>query len=133
MNIQTLAYEQTESGPKKVERSAWLPWIGGLVFALLVAFSLFAVATPAQAAPGQSTIPAPGHTKLLGPIDQIVSATEWVVAGVPVHLTAATRVDERVAPATVGAWARVEGQGDGSGGLHAGRIKILPPHPFVKL
>ncbi len=133
MNIQTVTQEQTEFSRKKGARSAWLPWVGGLVFALLVAFSLLAVATPAQADVGQSTIPAADRTELLGPIDQIVSSTEWVVAGIPVRLTTATRVDERVAPAIVGAWAKVEGQGDGSGGLNADRIKILPPHPFVKL
>lgn len=133
MNIQTVVHEQRESSQKKVGRSVWLPLIGGLVFALLAAFSLFASAAPAQAAAGQSTIPGPGHTELLGPIDQIVSPTEWVVAGIPVYLTAATRLDERVAPATVGAWAKVEGQGDGSGGLNAARIKILPSAPFVKL
>ena len=133
MNIQTVAQEQTESSQKKVERPVWLPWVGGLVFALIAAFSLFAVAAPAQAAVGQSTIPEVGHTELLGPIDQIVSSTEWVVAGIPVHLTAATRMDERVAAATVGAWAKVGGQGDGGGGLNAARIKILLAHPFVKL
>lgn len=133
MNIQTVTQERTEFSQKRAADRIWLPWVGGLVFALFAAFSLFAAATPAQASVGQSTIPATNRTELLGPIDQMVSSTEWMVAGIPVHLTATTRVDERVAPATVGAWAKVEGQGDGSGGLNAARIKILPPHPFVKL
>jgi len=133
MNIQTVVQERTDPTRSRVERPAWLGWVGGLVFALLAAFSLFAVVTPAQAAAGQSTIPGVERTELLGPIEQIVSSTEWVVAGIPVHLTSGTRVDERVSAATVGAWAKVEGQGDGSGGLNAVRIKILPPSPYVKL
>lgn len=133
MNIQTSAQERTESGQNQVERPAWLPWIGGLLFAFLTIFSIFALVTPAQAAVGQATIPEAERTELLGPIDQMVSATHWVVAGVSIHLTSTTRVDERVAVAAVGAWARVEGTGDGTGGLNAVRIKILPPHPYVKL
>ncbi|MBI3958624.1 MAG: hypothetical protein HY328_07430 [Chloroflexi bacterium] len=133
MNIQTIAQERTVPIQNGIQRRAWLPWVGGILFALLCALSFFTVAAPAQAAVGQSTIPQRERTELLGPIDQIGSANEWVVAGVPVHLTATTRVDERVAPAAVGAWARVEGQGDGIGGLNAARIKILPTHPHIKL
>lgn len=108
-------------------------WIGALCLLLLWGLSLLGGTPAAYGASGQSTIPEVERTKLLGPIDQITSASEWVVAGIPVHLSGATKVDERVGQAVVGAWARVDGQGDGSGGLNAYRIKILPVHPAIKL
>lgn len=130
MNSQTQT-QQTFSLPR---RSTWTRWTLALAFGLLSLLSLIALTVPAQAASPLSTIPPQnGETELVGPIDQIVSSSEWIVAGIPVHLTAATRVDERVAVPAPGGWAKVEGQGDGAGGMNAQRIKILPVLPQIKL
>lgn len=108
-------------------------WIVALCLLLLWGLSLAGGTPAAYGASAQNTIPEVERTKLLGPIDQILSDSEWVIAGIPVHLSRTTKVDERVGQAVVGAWARVDGQGDGSGGLNASRIKILPVHPAIKL
>jgi hypothetical protein len=86
------------------------------------------------AAPLHQTVPPPPAvlTILTGPI-QVISDTQWTVASVPIHITGETVINERAGAAEVGMWARVEGQGDGSGGLTAVRIKVLPVKPFVKL
>jgi hypothetical protein len=87
-----------------------------------------------QAAPLQQTVPPPPAelTTLTGPIEAI-SDTQWTVGTVPVHITSQTTINERAGEAAVGMWARVEGHGDGSGGLTAVRIKVLPALPFVKV
>lgn len=133
MNIHTERHTNPMETLNVTRSQKRMGWVGGILFALFCALSLIFVASPAQAADSQSTIPQRARTELLGPIDEIVSESEWIVAGISVHLTSTTRIDQRVAPAAAGAWVRAEGVGDGVGGLNAARIKILPPHPNVKL
>ncbi len=108
------------------------PWLFFLAFAAILFVGY--TATNLEASPAQSTVPPIAlKTRLTGPIDS-TSPTEWVVAGITVHITADTRIDERARQSTIpGGWARVIGQGDGQGGLIAARIKILPPKHFVGL
>ena len=108
------------------------PWLFFLAFAAILFVGY--TATTLEASPAQSTVPPIAlKTRLTGPIDS-TSPTEWVVAGITVHITDDTRIDERARQSTIpGGWARVIGEGDGQGGLIAARIKILPPKPFVGL
>lgn len=107
-------------------------WLWAIAFALFLGVA-WAAAPHAQPALAQ-TVPPPNAkpTVLVGPI-LAISDGEWVVAGVSVAVGPATRIDERVGPSEVGAWARVIGAGDDAGGLTADRIKILPVLPFIKL
>lgn len=102
-------------------------WIGIVALFLL----LSRVAPAAEAAVRGSTIP-PLPTVLVGPIIA-TSDSEWVVAGVTVEITEGTRINERMNSAQPTRWARVEGVPNGSGGLIATRIKVLPPHPFIQI
>lgn len=123
----------TRKSSSALRRFRGMTWGASLLFALLCTLALTGMTGLAQTADAQNTIPPRERTELLGPIEQMTSSSEWVVAGISVHLSPTTRLDERVGPATVGAWAKVEGQGDGSGGLNAQRIKILPERPHMKL
>ena len=133
MQSQTMTTNDATTTFSPHNRRRQIVWIGALCLLLLWGLGLAGGTPAAHGANGQSTIPEIERTKLLGPIDQILSDSEWVIAGIPVHLSGATKVDERAGQALVGAWARVDGQGDGSGGLNAYRIKILPVHPAIKL
>jgi hypothetical protein len=112
------------------------PW---LLLALFVAVAAFAMlSAPNVLWANNGTVPPPPTpelvTVLVGPVDSLADdGGSLVVAGVFISKTAETRVDERVGPLAVGAWARVEGNGDGGGGLVAKRIKVLPPLPMIKL
>lgn len=113
-----------------------MTWGASLLFALLCTLALTGLnglTGQAQAAELQSTVPPRERTELLGPIDEMTSSSEWIVAGISVHLSPTTRIDERVAPAAPGVWVKVEGRGDGSGGLNAHRIKVLPDRPHMKV
>ncbi|MFZ1756206.1 MAG: DUF5666 domain-containing protein [Caldilineaceae bacterium] len=127
------SHTEIQSSSISARRATGSFWMLVLAFGLLALLSLVSLASPLQAAVLSATIPPQEKSELLGPIDQIVSGSEWIVAGISVHITTTTRVDERVAPAAPGEWAKIEGKGDGSGGLHAYRIKILPVHPHIKL
>ncbi|RME51275.1 MAG: hypothetical protein D6790_20155, partial [Caldilineae bacterium] len=111
-----------------VEKRRFHPWLFLAAFVALLAAGYFFQGSTANA---QGTIPAV-ETRLIGPIDDMTNDL-WHVAGVPVTITAETRIDDRVGAPAVGKWARVTGHGDGSGGLVAARIKVLPPLPFVRL
>jgi hypothetical protein len=133
MNTQTdisqTIHVKEQSRPASVGRLlAWL--LALLVFGW---FGLSKMET-SLAAPLNQTVPPPPAvlTILTGPIQEITD-TLWIVASVPVTITSETVINERAGAAEVGMWARVEGQGDGSGGLTAVRIKVLPVLPFVKL
>lgn len=102
-------------------------WIGMVAIFLGLGF----VAPTTEASVRNSTIP-PLLTVLVGPVSAI-SETNWEVAGVDVQITEKTRINERIHPAQPTRWARVEGVPNGSGGLVAYRIKVLPPLPFVKI
>jgi hypothetical protein len=109
------------------------PWLIGFSFIALLLLSHYA---PTQAvAPKQSTIPSvPGLlTEIRGPITAIDSSTLWFVAGIPVTRDSATRYSDRYAPAEVGRWVRVQGRGDGRGGLLATRVQTSAPQDFVRV
>jgi hypothetical protein len=112
------------------------PWLLVVLFLTVAAFAMLAAPNVLWANNG--TVPPPPTpelvTVLVGPVDSLADdGGSLVVAGVFISKTAETRVDERVGALAVGAWARVEGNGDGGGGLVAKRIKVLPPLPMIKL
>ena len=111
------------------------PWLLALLFMAIAGLSL--VAAPGVSWATFGTVPPPPPTPvtvLVGPVDSSSPESDTLtVAGVVVQTTDATRIDERVGPLVADAWVRVEGAGDGNGGLVALRIKVLPPMPLVKL
>lgn len=116
--------------PVESPRSLWRWWPLILLFSAFLFLSQF---TDVRSASSGGTIPPPPGqlTELIGPIDEMVSDSEWIVAGVPVHLSEETRIAERAGPAQVGSWVRVQGEGDGNGGLNALRVKVISPRLFV--
>lgn len=111
------------------------PWLLAILFAAVVGLSL--MAAPGVTWANFGTLPPPPPTPvtvLVGPVSSVsLESNTLTVAGVIVQTTDATRIDERVGLLTPDAWARIDGSGDGSGGLVALRIKVLPPMPLVKL
>jgi mRNA-degrading endonuclease toxin of MazEF toxin-antitoxin module len=115
---------------------------------LFVLFFLLIAALSAVAAPGITranlnfgTVPPPPEaplTLLVGPVEEVASdGASITVAGVLVTIGPDVKVDERVGPLVVGAWARVYGYGEtsdeGVNLLRAVRIKVLPRMPLVRL
>lgn len=130
MNMLRRPNSNDQNGAPAVWRKLAL-WFGIAVFVLLLArFAPGTVSAEVQ----QSTVPPDpaSLTILIGPIDSI-SPTQWIVAGIPVTVDEATRLNERQRLAAEDNWARVEGTPDDAGGLIAARIKVLPQQPFVQL
>ena len=102
---------------------AWL-----LAFALL---GLMGLSAPVLAAPAA---PAVNETELTGPVQMrpTDSVGDWTVAGITVTVNTATVIEERVGPALVGSWVKVEGTASG-GVITAHRLKVMPAQSNVKL
>lgn len=106
-------------------------WLGVVVVVLLAGRLAPTTSVPNTYA---STVPPTPEmlTILVGPIENM-GPTGWTVAGIPIQLGDSTRLNERQATVELNNWARVEGYPDGSGGLIAYRIKVLPQQPAVRL
>lgn len=105
-----------------------------VVLAWLLAFMVLGLSglpTTVHAAPAMLTA---GQTELTGPVQIRPAATagDWTVAGITVTVNNATIVEERVGPALVGAWVKVEGTAS-AGAITAQRIKVMPAQANVKL
>ncbi|MBP7960393.1 MAG: hypothetical protein KBG20_04915 [Caldilineaceae bacterium] len=102
---------------------AWL-----LAFAVL---GLMGLSAPVMAAPAAPLV---NETELTGPVQMrpTDSVGDWTVAGITVTVNSATVIEERVGPALVGAWVKVEGAASG-GVITAHRLKVMPAQASVKL
>jgi hypothetical protein len=106
------------------------------VFFFLIVAGLSLVAAPGVSWANFGTVPPPPTpvTVLVGPVSSYTPGSQTMtVAGVPVTLADDTKFDERVGPLAQGVWVRIEGHGDGLGGLAALRVKVLPAMPLIRL
>ncbi len=115
----------------------WVLPLLAVIFVSMLALAQFA--TSHADSGSQFTIPPKpvNLTELTGPITDM-GANTWKVAGVTIHIITTgpnhTRINKRIEnPHANKTWARVQGIGDGKGGLTATRIKVLPPQQFVRL
>lgn len=117
------------------------PGLFVLFFLLIAGLSMVAAPGITRANLNFGTVPPPPEaplTLLVGPVDEVANdGASITVAGVLVTIGDDVKVDERVGPLAVGAWARVFGYGetteDGTTILRAVRIKVLPRMPLVRL
>src|SRR5688572_12147958 len=98
------------------------PWLFIMLCLTVIGLGLVAAPGVIQANANNGTVPPPPPeplTILVGPVDGLpengATATlpEFTVAGVPISPAADVQLDERVGELVNGAWARVEGNGNG--------------------
>lgn len=133
MNMLAAPRSAADNTTSSVQSRRLSNWILAFLFLSILGLTL-------RSAPlfAQGTVPPPPPadpiTVLVGPVESVdLPNNTLVVAGIAIATNASTAIDERVGPLEAGAWARIEGNSDGAGGLVALRIKVLPAMPLIKL
>lgn len=104
-----------------------------ILAAILAFLVILALAAPVVLAEGPSPEPPENPTvNFIGAIQEKPSATEWVVSGVTVRLTAQTVVNEQAGPADVGATVQVVGIRQQDRSVLAHVIKVLRPPALLR-
>ncbi len=133
MNMLAAPRQSARNATASVQSRRLSTWVLAFLFLGVLGLALRSMPLSAQG----GTVPPPPPdpvTVLVGPVETVdLPNNTLVVAGVAIATAADTLIDERVGPLQAGAWARVEGNSDGSGGLVALRIKVLPAMPLIKL